>query len=104
MADLQRPIFEVEDPRGYKIVCTREQWIFHVVSNRKFMDSEWWIDQARDTIRQPLEIYHDADYPDRENYYRLLPPRTGRNDRRRYMKVVVVIDGEHKTGKDSPAD
>jgi hypothetical protein len=43
----------------------------------------------------PARIYLDAFFPDRENYYRILPPLRGRY---RAIKVVVLVNRTDKTG------
>src|SRR4051812_47583935 len=79
-------IFEVTDPRGYKVKCSETAWQ-HILGNRSYMVS--WIDEIKAAIEQPnMGIYQDVDFSDREIYYML---RMKGKDR--YLKVVVEIQG-----------
>jgi len=78
--------FEVIDRRGYRIVCTKETWR-RKTRKRPWMNSEEVIDIIKRTIEEPtMPLFKDADYDDRQVYYR----RT--NMRGKYMKVVVAFD------------
>jgi hypothetical protein len=51
-----------------------------------------WHELAQAAIEQPsIGIYQDAQFANREVYYRLTTPRT------RYLKVVVEFDGDEGT-------
>jgi hypothetical protein len=79
-------IFEVVDPRGYKVVCDDDRWKWHVVDRHRNMEGEEEAVQL--TIEKPsLPLFQDKDYPNRVVYYRLTNRKTPR-----YMKVVVEFN------------
>lgn len=79
-------IFEAEDLRGKKIICTEDCWNNHILRNRPFMNG--WEDDVKEAIQDPTLgcIYQDAEREDRCIYYRL----NRRNNS--YIKVVVNFD------------
>ena len=80
-------LFEVTDPRGRKVVCTEERWSGHVLQARPWMKG--WEEEVRAAIEEPyFGVYQDADYPNRNIYYRL---HKGKD---RYIKVVVSFEDE----------
>ncbi|MCS6909088.1 MAG: hypothetical protein NZM11_00740 [Anaerolineales bacterium] len=89
-------LFEVLDPKGRKVICHRVQWQEHVVANRPFMDSDYWVELARDAVEAPDYgiVYQDADYPNRNCYYAQIRG----TKRRQYIKVVVEFDDTGRRG------
>ncbi|MCE5206898.1 MAG: hypothetical protein LLG42_01145 [Chloroflexi bacterium] len=81
--------FDVEDPRGYRIICSKEQWFDHIMLRHQSEGIDEWIDEIAHAIRDPFCICSDADYEDREAYYFLDHDNT-----KKYLKVVVVITNE----------
>jgi hypothetical protein len=81
-------IFEVNDPRGYTVVCSEEIWNSHILANRPFMKG--WEDDVKSAIENPtFGIYQDANHQERHIYYRL------HAGRQRYIKVVVKFDADN---------
>jgi hypothetical protein len=81
-------IFEITDPRGYRVVCTEEGWK-HVLGSHPTMKG--WEDEVQAALKNPtVGIYQDADFLDRNVYYRLRPSGI------RYIKVVVRIRSENE--------
>ena len=76
-------IFEVIDPRGFKVICTEEQWNNHIIGKRAWMKG--WEQEIQKIISEPLMICQDPDFEDRNVYYRR-PSR-----RRLYLKAIVLI-------------
>jgi len=79
-------IFETTDPRGKRVVCTEETWIFHVLDEHPQMeDSE---EDVKKTIEEPTYsmIYQDKDYPERHIYYQ---KQIGLGTYPYYIKAVV---------------
>jgi len=79
-------LFDVVDPRGFRVICTEECWNDHILDEHPIMVGlEKEVEQ---TIRKPyLFIYQDRDFPERQLYY-------GRNSTGpRYTKVVVEFHG-----------
>ena len=76
--------FEVRDPEGRKIVCTDARWT-HIITMRSFMYS--YEMKIRETLEKPTCRLKDADYPNREVFYRLYKTS------KRFMKVVVEFLG-----------
>ena len=82
-------LFEVEDPRGRKVVCTDERWYQHVLVDKPFMTK--YFDDVRETIVRPDAIVKDAHFNDQEAYY-----REQQNAPSQYMKVVVLFTSERE--------
>ncbi len=83
--------FEVQDPRGIKVVCSTEVWELHILDEHPEMEDEEEL--VEETIRSPhLFIYEDRDYPERNLYYWL------HSSRRYYIKVVVEFK-DHTIGE-----
>lgn len=81
--------FEVDDPRGYKVVCTQKIWRYKITKKRPWMNSEEWKNIVIETIKNPsMQIFQDANFENRYVYYRRI------ENRARYMKVVVAFDNE----------
>lgn len=75
--------FEVEDPRGLVVVCTKVSWSAHIEVHHPIMSGQ----QADVTaaIADPdFGIYRDAQFEDRYIYYRRSSHKFAR-----YTKVVV---------------
>ena len=81
-------LFDVQDPRGYKVSCTDECWEFHILDEHPEMDG--LEDTVKETIQTPYLgfIYQDRDYPERNIYYSL------DSSREYYVKVVVEFSSE----------
>lgn len=47
-------IFEVIDPRGFKVICTEEQWNNHILGKRAWMKG--WEQEIQKIISEPLMI------------------------------------------------
>lgn len=78
-------LFETTDPRSQQVICTENTWNNHILRNRPWMVG--WEEDIRRTIEEPsIGIYQDADFEDRNIYYRL---HKGKD---RYIKVVVAFD------------
>lgn len=81
-------IFDVTDPRGYRVICSEATWQSHILANRPFMQG--WEDEVQAAVENPtFGIYQDASHPERHIYYRLNTKKP------RYIKVVVHFDDEH---------
>lgn len=87
--------FEVEDPRGRRIVCTQEVWRNHITRKRPWMSTPEWIEIVKKTLQEPLgPIYQDANDPSkRQVYYRRITSPT------RYLKVIVEFESEESDGQ-----
>lgn len=76
-------LFEVTDPRGRTVRCTKDCWTNHVLAKRRFM--EGWEDDVAGAIRSPvMGIFRSPRHEARHIYYALIQRR-----RRLYLKVVV---------------
>jgi hypothetical protein len=84
-------VFKVKDPRAYTVSCTEDCWNYHILAKRPWMAG--WEDQVIAAISNPdpLFIFQDRDFPDRNIYYRR------QSGRPRYLKVVVHFEGETGT-------
>lgn len=84
-------LFEVNDPRGYRVVCTQETWEKHVLEQRPFMDG--WENFVKSAIENPdIGIYQSVSRPNREIYYGKLYSSP------RYIRIVVEFNDD-RTGK-----
>ncbi len=85
-------VFEVVDPRGYKIVCTEDSFNNHILIQHPQMKGREA--EIQETIGHPTLgcIYQDANRPSRNIYYRLS------KNRESYIKVVVEIN-QDQTGR-----
>ncbi|MBA3871586.1 MAG: hypothetical protein H0X30_20765 [Anaerolineae bacterium] len=79
-------IFEVVDPRGYKITCTEDCLNNHIIPHHQIMKGRE--EEIRLTIENPEFglIYQDANRPERNIYYKLSKKKDS------YLKVVVAFD------------
>ena len=79
-------IFEVVDPRGYKIVCSEDSLNNHIIPHHPMMKGQE--EEIKATLENPELglIYQDANRPERNIYYKL------RKKRDSYLKVVVEFD------------
>ena len=86
--------FEVEDPRGRRIVCTQDVWRNHVTRRRPWMAKPEWIEFVKKAIQKPIgHIYLDANFPSRQvYYYRIMKPT-------RYLKVIVEFENDESDGQ-----
>ncbi|MEP7291481.1 MAG: hypothetical protein ABI835_06840 [Chloroflexota bacterium] len=79
-------IFETKDPRGFKVVCSEEQWNDHILANHS--DMEGLEQKVKEAIERPtMGIFEDARHSDRKIYYRKQPKKF-------YIKVVVAFEGD----------
>ena len=84
-------IFAVNDPRGFRVICTDEIWINKILVKRPWLDG--WQDLIISTIEKPdMPIFSDALHKDRSVYYRKIE---GYN-KGRYLKVVVKFNKKNK--------
>ena len=85
---------QITDPRGYSICCSKERWDDHIlVLHPEMVGFE---EEVKLTIQKPsLPIFQDVDYQDRNVYYYTY--RANR-DKRKYIRVIVSIDEDKKTG------
>jgi hypothetical protein len=84
-------LFEVKDPRGYKVSCSERCWHSHILDEHPEMDNE--VERVKEAICNPtLFIYQDKDFIDRQIYYLL------DISKRYYIKVTVRFD-ENNNGQ-----
>lgn len=84
----------IEDPRGYKISCTKEQWHDHILKGHPNMVG--FEKEVIKTIQHPdLPIFQDADYNNRNIYYSIHRKIHGQNY---YIKAIVKIDQAKSEG------
>lgn len=83
---MEEILFEVVDPRGCKVICTKKQWASHILREHQDMADE--VEKVISAIKTPHlnMIYQDNDFEDRNIYYYL----SGQY----YIKVVVKINTE----------
>lgn len=81
-------LFEVIDPRGITIRCSREQWEHHVLRNRPFMKP--YLEEVRAALHEPDFICRDVIHDTRQCYY------LRKSALRHYMKVVVNLEKERE--------
>ena len=85
------PLINVTDPRGKKIICTRDCWHGHVLRRHSFMQK--FLKFVEKTLEKPDAIHSDRKEPDAQVYYK-------RRSKYQLMRVVVKFDrnqGEVKT-------
>ena len=80
--------FETVDPRGRRVICTREIWFDKILVKRPWR--EGWGEVVRAAIESPsMPICKAADYEDRQVYYRRLNKNSPR-----YIKVIVDFENK----------
>lgn len=80
-------LFEVTDPRGWKVICTEDCWNQHVLFHH--LDMAGREDEVKQTIEKPTYgIYQDATRQNRYIYY------CKQGTKSYYIKVVVDFDGK----------
>ena len=84
-----RNVIEVEDCRGYKVICTDEIWYGKILVARPWMNG--WEGLVRQTIERPSFICEDATRKKRHAYYMLHVTKHNR-----YMKAVVVFNSRNE--------
>lgn len=80
-------LFNVSDPRGKNIKCTKECWYGHVVYRHPFLDH--YIRAVKTTLRKPSFINSDRFSSTAENYYRKVVKPNGEY----YYRVTVEFNG-----------
>lgn len=81
-------VIEAVDPRGFKVICTEQQWRTHILRKHKFL--EGWEETIKKTIEKPsYGIFKDEKHPDRNIYY------LRRSRRPFYIKVIVAFEGDN---------
>lgn len=79
--------FQVTDPLGQTVICTKECWDNHIVSRHNSMGK--YLEIAKAAITNPsFGIFKDAHYPDRQIYYYRISGKL------RYLKVIVQRDND----------
>jgi hypothetical protein len=81
-------LFEIIDPRGITIHCSREQWEHHVLRNKPFMKQ--YLEEVKTAFRNPDFICLDVNHDTRQCYY---VRKSGSN---LYLKVVVNLENERE--------
>jgi hypothetical protein len=80
--------FEAQDPRGFTVVCTEDQWRWHVVDFHPDMEGDEGL--VKQAIENPsLGIFRDVDFGDRDVYYLRIRGKD------QYIKVIVQFDDEN---------
>lgn len=83
---LMSDVFEAEDARGRKVICTNEIWNWHILDFHP--ELEGLEAEVKDAIEHPfMGIYRDTDYENRDVYYKMLAGTA-----HLYLKVVVEFD------------
>lgn len=77
-------IIDATDPRGRRVVCSKACWHGHILIKHPFMFS--WLKRLHKAIEEPIAIFKDSDFGDREVYYHLT--------KKKYVKVVVRFEGD----------
>jgi hypothetical protein len=84
----------IEDKRGYKISCTKDQWYNHILNRHPNMTG--FEQEIIEAIKNPdLPIFKDSGYNDRNIYYSIYKKIQGTNF---YIKVIVQINEEELSG------
>ena len=80
-------LFETQDPRGLRVICTKQQWLDHVLGFHED-DMNGCEQEVQSAIEAPMYgiIYQDADNANRCIYYKQ------KQGIRAYLKVVVDFD------------
>lgn len=79
-------LFDVIDPRGFRVFCTIIRWREHVVEHSIMIGEEASVVKA---ITDPTYgIYADKDYPERSIYY------FRKSSKPLYVKVVVKFSDD----------
>jgi hypothetical protein len=84
--------FEATDPRGKRIICSRDQWFSHILVSREqcgWNSEDDWESEIIKAIEKPMMIAQDRDFINRNVYY-FIP---GRNAY--YLKVCVKFEKEY---------
>ena len=82
-------VIEVEDCRGYRVICTEEIWYGKILVSRPWMAG--WIELVRETIQNPSFICEDANHKERHVYYMLHVTKSNR-----YIKVVAKFNSKNE--------
>ena len=81
--------FEVEDCRGYKVVCSEENWYDKILGSRPWMKG--WEELVKEAICNPSFICADKKKPKKRHVYYLFHT----NKENRYIKVLVAFNSKN---------
>jgi hypothetical protein len=80
---------EVDDCRGYKVVCSEENWCDKILGSRPWMKG--WENIVGDAVHNPMFICTDSNKPNkRQVYYELHQYKQNK-----YIKVIAVFNSEN---------
>jgi len=60
-------MFEVEDCRGFKVVCSQEYWYDKILGSHPWLKG--WEELVKEVIHNPSYIFEDKDKPNKRQIY-----------------------------------
>lgn len=89
-------LFKTEDPRGYQISLSSNQYYNHIVSSVDHnAHTEFTPDEIKECVEQPVLIWQNKQNEERDLYF----AKTSAAYPQLYLKTVVAIDEPHKSGE-----
>lgn len=89
-------LFKTEDPRGYQISLSSNQYYNHIVSSDNHIaHTEFSPDEIKECVEQPEQIWQSKQKEDCDLYY----GKTSAAYPQLYLRTVVAIDEPNKSGE-----
>ncbi len=96
MAEERDLLFKAEDPRGYSITLSSDQYYNHIVSSVDHnAHTEFTPEEIRKCIEEPQVIVESKSVPSRDLYF----GRTSAAFPQLFLRTAVEIDDDMKTGE-----
>lgn len=88
-------LFKTEDPRGYQISLSREQYYNHIISSEDHnAHTEFTPDEIKDCIESPQIIWQSKRIPTSDLYF----GKTSATYPNLFLRTAVAINEENRTG------
>ena len=96
MSEDKKILFETDDPRGYHVSLSSDQYYNHIVSSVDHnAHNEFTPDEIRECIEKPEVIYQSESVPTSDLYF----GRTSVTYPNLFLRTAVAINEQEKTGE-----
>ena len=96
MADENKLLFDVTDPRGYRVTLSNDQYQNHIISMVDHnAHNEFTPDEIQECVERPEIIYQSENIPTRDLYF----GRSSVTYPDMFLRTVVAMDETEKTGE-----
>lgn len=96
MSEENKLLFETDDPRGYHIVLSSDQYYNHIISTIDHnAHTEFTPDEIKECVEEPDVIYQSERIPSSDLYF----GKSSATYPELFLRTAVAIDPEDKTGE-----